>query len=336
MKKADLSQALNAVKPGLANKEVIEQSSSFVFLGNKVITYNDEISISCPVPGLNLKGAVKAGELYKLLEKIDKEEFDFDIVDNEIQIKFGRGKAGMRIQSEISIPLDEIKDRDDWRELPEGFVRHLQFVMGACSSDMSKPILTCVNVCQDGRMEASDGFRLTRYKGQEIPIEDFLLPHTACPHVVKINPVEVVKSNGWIHFRNQEGVVLSCRIFEDKFPGVETILKISGTEIIFPNTLSNLIDKAIIFSKREHDLDESILITIANNRLTIRGESETGWYEEMCNMKYDKSEIKFSIMPSMFQKILNHSSTAIIAEGDNKIKFTGDTWEHIIMLRKTL
>ena len=41
-----LQKALETVKPGLANKEMIEQATSFAFMKDKVVTYNDEISIS--------------------------------------------------------------------------------------------------------------------------------------------------------------------------------------------------------------------------------------------------------------------------------------------------
>ena len=50
MKKAELIKALEAVRPGLANKEMIEQSTSFAFMKDRVVTYNDEISISYPKP----------------------------------------------------------------------------------------------------------------------------------------------------------------------------------------------------------------------------------------------------------------------------------------------
>ena len=56
----NLQKALEIVKPGLSNKEIIEQTTSFAFIDGKVVTYNDEISICHPVEGLTLEGAVKA------------------------------------------------------------------------------------------------------------------------------------------------------------------------------------------------------------------------------------------------------------------------------------
>jgi hypothetical protein len=70
MKKTDLIKALEAVKPGLANKEMIEQSTSFAFMEDRVVTYNDEISISHPLKGIPIVGAIKADELYAFLSKV--------------------------------------------------------------------------------------------------------------------------------------------------------------------------------------------------------------------------------------------------------------------------
>ena len=63
--KEKLRQALEIVRPGLANKEVIEQATSFAFMDGRVVTYNDEISISHPVEGIEIEGAVKADQLYQ-------------------------------------------------------------------------------------------------------------------------------------------------------------------------------------------------------------------------------------------------------------------------------
>ena len=70
MKKSDILQALTIVKPGLSSKDVIEQANSFAFIDGRIITYNDELSISHPIPGLAIEGAIKADVLYGLLSKI--------------------------------------------------------------------------------------------------------------------------------------------------------------------------------------------------------------------------------------------------------------------------
>ena len=84
--KTELQLALEKVKPGLASKEVIEQSTSFAFMGNRVVTYNDEISISHPVKGLEVMGAVKAQALYSFLSKVKRDEIDVEWEENQLGI----------------------------------------------------------------------------------------------------------------------------------------------------------------------------------------------------------------------------------------------------------
>ena len=74
MKRIDLLKALEIVKPGLASKEIIQQTTSFAFIEGRVVTFNDEISISHPVPDLDIQGAVQADELYKFLKKTKADE----------------------------------------------------------------------------------------------------------------------------------------------------------------------------------------------------------------------------------------------------------------------
>ncbi len=64
---------LESVMPGLSTREIIEQSSCFIFKDGKVQTYNDEIGCtqnSC----LSIRGAVQALPLISILRKL-KEKY---------------------------------------------------------------------------------------------------------------------------------------------------------------------------------------------------------------------------------------------------------------------
>ena len=158
--KRELQDALTIVEPGLANKEVIEQTTSFAFVKGRVVTYNDEISMSYPVKGLHLTGAVKADKLYALLKKIklkkDKEgkvdeNIDITLGEAEIEISYYSMKAGLALQSDIKLPLDqEIAEKGEWKALPEDFMPAIKFTMTCCSRDMSRPVLTCIHINKDG------------------------------------------------------------------------------------------------------------------------------------------------------------------------------------------
>ena len=324
----ELLKALEIVKPGLASKEMIEQSTSFAFMNDKVVTYNDEISISCPVKGLGITGAIHAQKLYQFFSKLKKDEVDVEITDNEILFKSGRQRAGFTLESEIKLPLEEIDGLDEWKDLPEGFIEALQFTHPCCSTDMSRPILTAVHINKT-IVEASDAFRLAVFTlDSPVPTDKLLIPAGSIRELVKLKPVQITTGTGWVHFKTKEGAVISCRRFEDPFPSVKHLLTVDGTQLRLPKTITEIVEKATIFST---DGDEFITITLVDNKMIIKGKSESGWFEEEANIKYDGEEANFFVNPHFLQTILTKSNRCIIAP--DKIKFEGESWEYIAMLR---
>jgi len=333
MKKQDLLTALETVKPGLAAKEMIEQSTSFAFMNGRVVTYNDEISLSHPVEDLEIEGAIQADELYKLLNKLKEDEIEVEIKGGELLLKSGKTKAGLTLQQEITLPLEEIGETGKWKTLPEGFLNHIRFAMTCCSRDMSRPVLTCVHVSKEGVIEGSDGFRITRCQlEKEMPIKTFLLPVSAAIQVVRLEPTKIATGDGWIHFQTTEGTVLSCRVFEDDYPDTKKFMEVEGVEIVLPKTIEDILDRAAIFAKRDHFLDESVTLTIEDKKVLVESKSDAGWFKESVRMRYDDSPITFSITPYLLRDILKETSTCVLCE--DRLKFEGAGWEHITTLRR--
>jgi len=333
LNKADLQKALEIVKPGLANKEMIEHSTSFAFIGGRVVTYNDEISLSHPVAGLEIEGAVHAEELYKLLSKLKKDEIEIETEGGQILLKAGsRSKAGLTLQQDIKLPLEEIGEVGKWKTLPEDFTRLVRFAMGSCSRDMSKPVLTCVHVSKEGLIEGSDGFRITRCTMEEgMPVKDFLLPSSSAAELVRLQPTKIAEGKGWIHFQTAEGSIMSCRIFEDEFPDVSPFLEVEGIEVTFPRTIVEALDRASVFAKRDHFLDEHITVVIAENRIKLKSKSLTGWLEEEINMKFEDDPISFDITPYLLMGILSETLTCVISE--DGLRFAGCGWVYVTTLK---
>lgn len=334
--KKQLLDALETVKPGLANREQIEQSTSFAFLGNRVVTYNDEISISAPVTGMEITGAIQADNLYKFLGKIKKEEIELEVKGNEIVITSGKSKAGLTLQSEIKLPLNEdIAEKSDWNILPENFLQGVKFVVSACGKDMNRPVLTCVHVSQKGFVEACDNFRIAKYTlGGEMPLDTFLMPSTSVLTMHKLQPTQISEGKGWVHFKTEEGVVFSCRVFEDAYPDTKAFFNIQGEKVTFPKTIEEVLDMAGVFAKRDNVMDETVNITISDKRLKVSSKSETGWFEEEVNMAYEGENLSFDVTPHLLKQILSETLACVV--GKSKLEFEGESWAYITMLRENL
>jgi len=334
LNKTNLQKALEIVQPGLATRELIEQSTSFVFMDGRVTTYNDEISISHPIPNLGIEGAIQSTELYQMLAKLKKDEIEADVDENELILKAGRAKIGITLQQEITLPLEQIGEQGKWKKLPEDFIQAIQFALGACSRDMSRPVLTCIHVNQEeGCIESSDSLRLVQIGLEsQIPIKSFLIPASSAIELVKLPVTKVATGKGWIHFKTEEDTVFSSRIFEDKYPELTPFMGVEGIEITFPRTISDILDRAGVFAKRDHFLDEVIVVHIADNRIKVSSRSESGWFEEEANTRYNDSPVSFLIVPYLLKDILSETRTCVICE--DRLKFEGLNWKYVSVLRE--
>jgi hypothetical protein len=329
--KTQLLAALETVKPGLANRELIEQSTSFAFMDDRIVTYNDEISISHPIEGLEIVGAINANELYNLLGKLKKEEIDLTVTDSELLIKCGSAKAGLTLQSEITLPIGEIGKKGKWKAIPEDLLKAMSFVMGCAVKDMSQPILMCVHVNKAGYVEASDSYRISKMiLNEELPVKTFLIPASSVAKVVKMNPVKIAEGDGWIHFKTENGSTISCRVFSnDSFPDTSPFLKVKGTAFVFPDLTKDILEKAAIFCKKD-GLHENINITLDAGKFSIKSQSESGWFEETVKIKYTGDTIVFSLPPATLKYILTETLECSVS--NEKMIFAGENWVYVTSL----
>ncbi len=337
-----LQEALTIVKPGLSNKDILEQATSFAFLDGRVVTYNDEISISHPVKGVDFKGTVKAEELYGLLSRLSKDQIEVEQDEDEIRILCGRVKAGLQFEKEIKLPL--MKLPKEWEELknPDQFNYFMSLAMQTCSLDMSRPILTCVCVNSDGSILGSDGYRIVRCQGHGSPVEDFLVPATSVYQLVKTKPTLIQLEKSWVHFKNKQGTVFSCRRVNDSYlepEKIDGILEVTKKEeIIFPAKIEAMLDRGKQFAKQSFAFDETLEIQIKDGKIRMKALSnETkSWIKEKATIK-SKASITFKITPALFEDILKYTRVCILDEGGEKVKFTiedigGGDCEYLIML----
>lgn len=321
----ELQKALDAVKPGIATKEVIEQTSSFVFMDNKIISYNDEICIMSPFEIGGLSGAIKAEEMYNFMKKVKTEEVDFTIEENEVVIKSGRAKVGFAVVTEILLPIEEeIGQIKKWGALPEKFVDSINMAANTASDDMGNPKLTCVHLVKDGFAEATDNYRVIKCAiGETLPIKkSTLIPATSLKEVVKLKPTKIAEGNGWTHFKNEKGVTISCRVFNESFVEIDHILGLGGegTKFTFPENSVDILDKVNAFTKTQmKDFKmEQVEVSFNGKLLKFEITTNTSWFKETVPVK-GKKEFHFLITPYLLQDILKVSRECAIHQ--NILKF---------------
>jgi len=336
MKKQDLLYALEKVKPGLAQSELIEQTTSFAFINGYVVTYNDQICVSHPLPNVKIEGAVKARELYALLNKFKQDKLSLSIQGSELQLICGKAKAGLTLETEINLPLSEFENvKYKWKRVPNGFLDAIKFTIFSCSDDMSLPVLTCIHVNEGGIVESCDNYRLTRYLIEsKIPVHTFLLPADVARELVKYAPSEMAQGKGWVHFKTKEGSLFHARIYQEKYPDISALLEVKGDTITLPKGLPDVLDRAMIFAKRDLVMDETVQIQLQNKRMKIRAESDTGWFEEELRLSYTGDNISLLINPRFLKDIHARSRACVLSEARDRLKFESKDRVHVIALAK--
>lgn len=329
--KEKLQKAIDTVSIGLATKEMIEQSTSYIFKNGMVQTYNDEISVQYPVE-IEIEGAVKAQEFRQLISKVKGDEVDIEVEDNQLLLSAGRTKAGLLLQSEIKLPVDEVRLGKKWHTLPEDFVQALKFTMAAASKDMSRGVLVCVHIDEEF-VSASDSYRIAQYKMVcAIGCDSFLIPAHVCSKIVGYDIEKVNLHEGWVSFKTKDDAVISCRTYQEKYVDVSAYLNAEGEEFSFPSQLKDMLERVGVFSKRDYILDEHVDVTIGKGRISLRAESPSGWIEEKAGID-TKVECEFAITPYLLRDICDKKHTAVLDK--TRMMFSADNWKYLSLLRSS-
>ena len=326
--KKELYGALLAVSAGLTKKEGLEQTNSFIFTNGNVYAYNDEIAIYHPVNVDFFDGAIYAEDFLAFLKTIKNNEVDIEIIeDTTLQIKSGRSKAKFSLDAEIKVPV--IKDCEEWKDIPDGLISAMQFCEVTVSDDESRGVMTCVHI-KDDVVESTDNFRYTRHLISEKCEDDLLIPKYAIKHIGQHNPVQYGKTDGWLLFKNDLGVILACRTYPNNFINTEGIRKIEGTSFCFPNNLEEELEKASIFAKSENGQTPFVELAVKKGKLILKATNELSDFRSSIKIDDKKINFKIFIQPKFLKEALNMTEECVI--GSRTIKLSGADFEHIVSL----
>jgi DNA polymerase III sliding clamp (beta) subunit (PCNA family) len=323
----ELLQQLMSVQPGLSRREIIEQSSCFVFSGGMVMTYNDEIACTQKC-SLNIEGAVQATPLLAILGKLPEDELEVETTDGELILKGKKRRAGIRREKEVALPIASVDKPTKWLELPADFLEAVTLVQHSASKDESRFQLTCIHI-HPKYIEACDNYQITRYKMATGVAESTLVRSESLKHVPTLGMTEFCETESWLHFRNPNGLVLSCRRYKEDFPNLKDLLNFNGHKITLPKGLADAADKAKVFTNETSD-DSQVLVELRTGKLRVKGVGGGGWYQEVKKLAYDGPDMSFMIAPDLLIEITTRHNDAEIAEG--RLKVDGGKWRYVTSL----
>lgn len=331
MRTKEFLRILKVVKSAVANRELLEQSTSFVFKDGKIHAYNNEVAVAHPID-LSIEGAVAAKELYELLDKVEDDEIDIEKGGGQLLVKGKKFKAGITMQSEIVLPLDAMeKDKSgEWSVLPAGFWQAVKFCLFSVGKSSIKPLL-CYLCIEPHMIRSCDGFRLTQHS-MEWNLPKIFLSSVAAGEFAGHCPSEISLGENWIHFKDSAGAVFSSRTLDGDYPDTDSILEVKGKEIVFPSSMVEVLGRAEVLTEEGLNLERLVGVKLEGNQIVVSSESQVGWYSEKFKVEYDGDPVEFFINSLFFREILSHLKKAEMSEDQSKMKFVGDNFVHVVAL----
>ncbi len=291
------------------------------------MTFNDEIACSQDCD-LGIEGAVHSHAFINILKKLIEEELEFSEEAGEIIIK-GKNKAcGITREVEIQLPIDNVEKPKKWQELSEGFIEAIELVQHCASSDDSSFALTCIHISPEF-IEACDNAQMTRVTLKTKLAKSILVRRDSIKHIVSLSMREFCETDTWIHFRNESGMVLSCRRFIDEYVDLTQFLEFTGKKIVLPKGLADAVDKASIFITLDLE-NPQVKVMLTPDKLRIKSVGASGWYRESKQIKYSGDPIAFLIAPKLLIDITKKYNQAEIGPG--RLKVDGGNWKYISCL----
>ena len=331
----DFLNALNRVKAGLSPREFIEQSSCFVFKDGKVMTFNDEVACQLELTPemvggtMDITGAVQATKLTDILEKLNDPELE--VRDNEQgQLEFkGKRKAfGIIKDSEIFLPIDKVEAPGKWFGLDKEFTQAIGMVQHCVSSDESRFQLTCVHIHPD-HIEACDNLQIMRVNVKTRIKRPVLVRGSSIATITDLGMDSISLTKSWIHFRNSDGLVMSCRAYAEEYPALDKLMEVEGSPIVIPKGLKDAATRATVFASDQQG-DPQVVVKIKDGKVRIVGEGLAGWYKEVSKVAYDGPPISFAIAPRLLGQISDKYKEAVIS--DHKLRASSEMWSYVTVL----
>lgn len=320
----ELLEQLQSVRAGLSQKDIIEQSSCFVFKDGRVYTFNDEVACSrdCQV---GFDGAVRSKTLLELLTRLKDDELDISLNvaedDGSTELRIvGKGRrSAIRVESEITLPLESIEAPEKWRRLPEDFCEGVAIVKHCADKESSSHFCTtCVHISPTA-IEATDNYQVARYMLKTGFKSSVLARRDAISPITDLGVTAVSETQSWLHFKSTTGLIYSCRKYVDQFPNIDKAVQGSGKSIQLPKSIVQAVEVAEIFSSENADNDQ-VRVDLTSGKVKITGRGNSGWYSEVRKASYAGPDLSFDIQPELLIDIVTRHNECKIGEGALRVE----------------
>jgi len=302
----EATRKLQQIKPGLAKREIVEQTGSYLFKHERASSYNDEIYMSAPFP-VGFEGAVSAEKFSKALEGAPTATVDITADDERVFIRSGEMVVEIK-KAEIILPLENIPQHEpgDWVSLAPKFREKAKLATTVASKNLGRPALCGIHMRGD-IIEATDNYRIVQCRTDVSLPEglDLLIPKNSMSHLLKFDPIALAFANGWVSFQTKQDVVFSCRVLDAAFPDTEpAFTRIYESSINFAScNLTGILDRAIWFADDDFLGNPMVIISVIDNLLIVEAGQKQAKFRETCKVAFH-GRLKFRANPLYLKEAL--------------------------------
>jgi hypothetical protein len=344
VKTAELRRIINLLKPGLAKKEYLEQSSHFVFTGVDVCTFNGSISVIHPFETEGPSFSVKAEDFHKLIGGIVDEELDLKIDNGRFTLSSNTTKAGMSTVVDDAGKVEPLIDKVKadipavWNKLPKDFTDGIRFVVFSAAKNLSQGAYANIQV-NGKRVESADGRMRASIYAMDGEMQSFLISASDALELTAFPVTEYVVTPNWMHFKTDDDVIFSClqRILgpEEKFPNLDSHFNaiVDPLPLKLPVELRQAVRDVVFLAKGETDNDKECEVVFKKGVIEVSARKDNGWVEKFSVFpEYNGPDVSILINPIAFSQILEKATDMIISRGNNRVFFKNDKFRHLLAM----
>lgn len=320
MDRKNLVSCLESLLPGVTEKDMVVQSSCFVFVDDFVKTYNDEMSCSVHSPLKGVVGAVRAGSLVELLRRLEEKDVDITQEEKGLVVVGKSKKAVLVMEKEVVSAVADVEKPKEWKPLNEKFTQLIGLVSRCAGhSDLSRPLLSCVRF-DPKYIEATDGYQLMRAE-LNVGMTSMLVRATSLEKIGWGEMSRFCQTENWVHFGGQKGPIYSCRRYVGSYPDLSAFLRVGGSRVVLPSSLVQVIKRADVF--KSDKMSDLLFVQLKEGKLRISSSGEVGTYEERKKVDYKGSDLSFYISGPVLEEVCSKSRECFVTSGRLLVKGEG-------------
>ncbi len=340
MNTKELQKIVKNLLLATTEKGLISGMENIIIFNGEMIAFNDRKCVSALIDGLDFECAINASDLNKIIKGIKEKEINVSLEKGKLIITSESTDASIPVNTDVIDPIldmvEELAIPDlEFFDLPDNFIKGVSLSEPIVSDDVNSEEKTYCLKIKDNTMYATDRFRVSRFfLNAELP--EFLISKNLLKDILSFNPTEFSISDKWIHFKNEDNIILSGRLVDDsknKFFNIDKVFESipqERTKFELPEELKEVLESILILHDENSDSHKTISVNVNKGEMVIEFVRTRAIVKKKIKVDKKCPKITFSISSAFFAKIIEYTNTLQIVSP--KALFETDDFQQITML----